>query len=164
MDSDELSPYYRWTHKLLINLQRVEKASVLFWCLRCPHQFSRGGRNSTLSSEGQTGSHISREGLGWGVASPLEKSMNRPTLAGLAIGPGSVDSHGPGSWWLDRPGYARSVLLSQAKFVCGHSRLGSLTMKRNRSKGLTRYHCRFPILNQVCNIEGRTNAQIRRQV
>ena len=25
MDSDELSPYYRWTHKLLINSQRVEK-------------------------------------------------------------------------------------------------------------------------------------------
>jgi len=55
--------------------------------------------------------------------------MNSPTLAILAIRKGSVDSHGPGSLWLDLLGYVRSILLSQANLLV-HSGLGSLIMER----------------------------------
>ena len=62
---------------------------ILIWSW-CPHQFSRGGRNSTPSSMGQFDFDIFLIGLGPIIADLLWKSMSPLILADLATEPSTA--------------------------------------------------------------------------
>ena len=66
-----------------VNQRSRWSPEVFFW-VWCPHQFSRGGRNSTLSNMDQAGSGISPRGLGPILVILLGRSKSHQNLAFLA--------------------------------------------------------------------------------